>query len=634
MFSKRQKIILSYILYTDMPIKLDLLADMLQASIRTIRMELENINLLLSETGTQVHISKKSQCYIEQGEEETIKKLLVNPIFVDKNNIENHVIWDRIYTIMGMLCFESDYVSMEELADRLYVSKSTINLDVTEIKKLISRMSGIRFIVSSTKGLKFEGSEEGIRYFLAKMVLQGLNLEKTLQHVFPEKDFCIFEIYFQMNKMLKEAIVKYQFIISGKAFGLVSAGLLITAIRNQLGYHFADNQTEVPLSSMMKGLEEHLKSEMGTTAFTNADLVYIQQFIMEQNHLYPYTNENWDAADQKIVSLFTHVVKEFFQVDLIKYPDFEKNFLFYINQLNQRAKNGHDYTNFNKRQINRMFPMSASIVAFCQPCLQDMEMTYSDAELAYITLFLGNLLETEEPPLKLLFISDEHTALVNWIVSEVVRLMGASVRIVNAIPTYLFEEKDELFLNDVDVILTTEQINVSRGWNIVFIQSLFGKTEQNFLQSLLNDYLNQSKMKRLREMESIAVGQNHFLQIPESLKEFDDCVHYLLEQFGYEKMLDNGVMMGNHFIPNDTKTAYISFMEERPGRSRIIIGKLPKSITYRNKTLHTIVISFYYKNDYALSHSYYQCIRFLMEPNQSNQLGRVKGYLEFKKIFN
>lgn len=214
------------------------------------------------------------------------------------------------------------------------------------------------------------------------------------------------------------------------------------------------------------------------------------------------------------------------------------------------------------------------------------------------------------------------------------RLMGASVRIVNAIPTYLFEEKDELFLNDVDVILTTEQINVSRGWNIVFIQSLFGKTEQNFLQSLLNDYLNQSKMKRLREMESIAVGQNHFLQIPESLKEFDDCVHYLLEQFGYEKMLDNGVMTGNHFIPNDTKTAYISFMEERPGRSRIIIGKLPKSITYRNKTLHTIVISFYYKNDYALSHSYYQCIRFLMEPNQSNQLGRVKGYLEFKKIFN
>ncbi|WP_194165688.1 helix-turn-helix domain-containing protein [Oceanobacillus sp. CFH 90083] len=632
MFSKRQKIILSYILYTNMPIKLDLLADMMQVSIRTIRMELENINLLLSKTGTQVQISKKGQCYIKDGGKETIKKLLVNPIFVDKNNIENHVIWDRIYTIMGMLFFESDYISMEELAERLYVSKSTINLDVTEIKKLISRVSGIRFIVSSTKGLKFEGSEEDFRYFLAKMILQGLNLEKTLQYVFPDRNFCIFEIYSQMNKMLKKAIVQHQFIISGKAFGLVSAGLLITAIRNQLGYPLADKADE-PLLPMMKELEEHLKAET-EIAFTNADLIYIQQFIMEQNHLYPYTNENGDAADQKIVSLFTRVVKEFFQIDFMKYPDFEENFLFYINQLNQRAKNGHDYTNFYKRQINRMFPMSASIVSYCQPYLRDIGMTYSDAELAYITLFLGDLLETKEQPLKLLFISDEHTALVNWVVSEVERLMGTSAQIVNAIPTYLLEENADLFLNNVDVILTTEQINVSHEHNIIFIQSLFGKTEQDFLHSLLNNYLKQSKMKRLQEVESRAVGQDHFLQIPDTLKEFDDCVHYLLEQPGYQEALDNDMVIDNHFIPNDTKTAYVSIMTERPGRSRILIGQLPKSITYRNKSVHTIVISFYDKNDYALARSYYQCIRFLLEPNQSNQLGKVKDYLDFKKIFD
>lgn len=634
MFSKRQKIILSYILYTDMPIKLDLLADMLQVSIRTIRMELGNINFLLSESGAQVQISKKAQCYIEEEDKETIKKLLVNPIFVDKNNIENHVIWDRIYTIMGMLSFESDYVSMEELAERLFVSKSTINLDVTEIKKLINRVSGIHFIVSSTQGLKFEGSEEGFRYFLAKMVIQGLNLERTLQYVFPEKDFFIFEIYSKMNKILKKVIVQHQFIISGKAFGLVNAGLLITAIRNHLGYHLADNKMDEPLLPMLKGLEEHLKVEAVTgAAFTNADLIYIQQFIMEQNHLHPYTNENWNASDQKIVSLFTHVVKEFFQIDLMKYPDFENNFLFYINQLNQRAKNGHDYTNFNKRQINRMFPMSASIVSFCQPYLQD-DMMYSDAELAYITLFLGNLLETKEPALRLLFISDEHTALVNWIVSEIGRLMGPTVQIVNAIPTYLFEEKDDSFLNDVDVILTTEQINVNRDQNIIFIQSLFGKAEQDFLQSLLDDNLNQANLKRLRETERLVVGRDHFLQVPESLKEFDDCVQYLLEQAGYKKMHGNSMIMDNHFIPNDTKTAYISFIAEHPEQSRIIIGKLPKNIAYRNKALHTVIISFYYKNDYELARSYYQCIRFLLTPTQSNQLGKIKDYLDFKKIFD
>ncbi|WP_339234969.1 helix-turn-helix domain-containing protein [Oceanobacillus sp. FSL W7-1281] len=633
MFSKRQKIILSYILYTNVPIKLDLLADMIQVSIHTIRMDLENMNILLSETKAQIQISKKGQCYLEEEEKEAVKKLLVNPIFVDKNNIENHVIWDRIYTIMGMLSFESDYVSMEELAERLYVSKSTINLDITEIKKLISRVSGIRFIVSSTKGLKFKGNEEAFRYFLAKMVVQGLNLEVMLHYLFPEENFDIIETYAKLNKILKKIMVKHQFIISGKAFGLVGASLLIAAIRNQLEYHLPHNQANEPLLPMMQELKERLKAE-ARIAFTDADMMYLQQFIMEQNHLYPYTNENWNETDQKIVSLFTRVVKDFFQVDLMNYPDFEKNFLFYINQLNQRAKNGHDYTNFNKRQINRMFPMSASIVSFCQTYLQDIETTYSDAELAYITLFLGNLLETKEPVLKLLFISDEHTALVNWIISEVTRLMGASVKIINAIPTYLFEEKDGLFLNDVDVILTTEQINVSHGQNIIFIQSLFGKTEQDFLQSLLNDYLNQSKMQRLKEIERIAIGKDHFLQIPESMKKFNDSVQYLLEQIGHKEILDNIVRMDHHFIPNDTKIAYVSFMAERPFQSKIIIGKLPKSIMYRNKAIHTIVISIYSKNDYVLADSYYQCIRFLMEPAQSNQMGKVKNYLDFKKIFD
>jgi lichenan operon transcriptional antiterminator len=172
MFSKRQKIILSYILYTDMPIKLDLLADIIQVSFHTIRTELENINMILFERDAQVLISKKGQCYIEDDKKEAVRKLLVNPIFVDKNNIENHIVWDRIYTIIGMLSFESDYVSMEELAERLYVSKSTINLDITEIKRIISRISGISFIVSSTKGLKFKGEEEDFRYMLAKMIVQ------------------------------------------------------------------------------------------------------------------------------------------------------------------------------------------------------------------------------------------------------------------------------------------------------------------------------------------------------------------------------------------------------------------------------------------------------------------------------
>nr|WP_283248119.1 helix-turn-helix domain-containing protein [Bacillus sp. FJAT-50079] len=614
-----------------MPIKLDILADIIHVSIHTIRTELENINLILSERDAQVIVSKKGQCYLEDKKKDAVRSLLINPIYVDKNNIANHIVWDRIYTIIGMLSFEADYISMEELAERLYVSKSTINLDITEIKRIIGRISGISFIVSNTKGLKLKGNEEDFRYFLAKMIVQGLNLESVLQYLFPAKDFDISDQYERMNKVLREIMVKHQFIISGKAFGLVGASLLICALRNELGCHLTHTKVDETLLPMTKEIEERLKKETGV-AFTYSDIVYIQQIIMEQNHL--YTNEEWNVEDRHVVSIFTHVVKDFLQIDLKNDPQFAADFTFYINQLNQRVKNGHDYTNFYKRQINRLFPMTASIVAFCQPHLKELGMMYSDAELAYITLFLGNFIETDEPVLKLLFISDEHTALVNWIASEVQRLMGSSVQIVKTIPRYLFEENNDLFLQDVDVILTTDNIHSMYNRDVIFIHSLFSKAEQDFLSSLLNKYLEQLKMKGLRDVENMAIGKEHFFQTPESCKELDQCVRYLLEQAGEQVSVDDGVNMDNQFIPNDTKIAYVSFMTRRPGQSKIIVGKLSKSIYYRNKAINMIIISIYHANDDAFACSFYQCIRFLMDPVQNHRLGKVKDYADFKQIFD
>lgn len=630
MFSKRQKIILSYILYTNIPIKLDILADIISVSVPTIRTEIDIINRVISTRNVQIFITKKGQCYIGDEKKESVLNLLSTPIFEDKNNTEKHIVWDRIYLIIGMLAFESDYVSMEELSERLFVSKSTINLDITEIKRIIARISGISFVVSSTKGLKLTGKEEDFRYLLAKMIVQGLNLETSLTYINSEVNFDVSKNYLEIYKVLREVMVKHRFIISGKAFGLVCATLLICSIRNQLGFILEKQQSDKTLFPMIKEIGEYLEKEY-RLAFSNIDLFYIQQFITEQNQL--YIHEKWKIEDQQIVSVFNNIVKEYFQIDLKKYPNFEKEFTFYINQLNQRVENGHDYTNFYKRQINRLFPMTANIVACCQQHLKKLGVIYSAAELAYITLFLGNYLETEEPTLKLLLISDEHTALINWIVSEVHRLMGTSAQIINAIPKYLFEENKEMFLNDIDVILTTSQINVSNTKEVIFIHSLFGKTEKHLLHSLLISYVAQSQMKNLKEIENVTIGNQHFIPIPECKKDLESCVQYIFGQLGYKESLDTDFVMRDHFIPNDTKIGYVSFMKKDPGQSKIIIGKLPKSITYRNKSINMILLSFYHKNDYTIASSFYKCIRFLMEPSQSIRLGKAKDYADIREIF-
>lgn len=57
--------------------------------------------------------------------------------------------------------------------------------------------------------------------------------------------------------------------------------------------------------------------------------------MMTQNHI--YTHNHKGLADIQVVSLFTEVVKDFFQIDLKKHAHFDSDFTFYMNQLNQRV---------------------------------------------------------------------------------------------------------------------------------------------------------------------------------------------------------------------------------------------------------------------------------------------------------
>ncbi|MFK4341069.1 MULTISPECIES: BglG family transcription antiterminator [unclassified Paenibacillus] len=629
MFSKRQNIMLSYILYHEIPIKLEILAEIFNVSVQTIRVELENIDSILHASDVQVLISKGGYCFIETDKKEKILKLLTNLILVDKNNIENHTVWNRINTIIGILAFESDYISMEALSERLYVSKSTINLDITEVKKIMDRMSGITFIVSNQKGLKLKGREDDFRYMLSKLIVQGLNLESSIKYSFPKSELKIQQKYFNINQVLRKILVENQHIISGKAFGLVCASFLICNIRNELGFQLDQFALRSPILPMMKKIEAGLE-ETGIR-FMTPDLVYMQNIILEQNHL--NIDDKRSPEDIKVVSTLTYIVKEL-QIELKDYDIFEKNFTFYINQLNQRVKNAHDYANFFKRQINRLFPMTASIVAYCREQLKELNFNYSDAELAYITLFLGNYIETKKLTLKLLFISDEHTALVNWIISEIYRMMGKDVHIIKTIPRYVFEEDKEKFLEDIDVVLTTENISIDLPQSVIFIQSLFGDTEKNLLSTLINNYLEQYKKKELRRVEKNAIGENRFISIPDRYKDLVSCIDYILKKSGIGERFDSDTLVKHHLIPNDSKVAYLSLMTNRKGTSAIYIGKLSKSIHYKSRTVNTIIISLFHFDDYLIAYPFYNYIRFLTDPAQSSLIGKVRNYTDFKDMMN
>lgn len=136
MLTRRQRVILSHLLYANIHIKLQTLADILGITVHTLMGEINRINALLPELDALI-IVEKGMCSVSELHKDVAHTLLTNQLPVDTNNTDSDLVWDRINTIMFMLYFEREHISMESLAERFFVSKSTINQAITVFPQAI-----------------------------------------------------------------------------------------------------------------------------------------------------------------------------------------------------------------------------------------------------------------------------------------------------------------------------------------------------------------------------------------------------------------------------------------------------------------------------------------------------------------
>ncbi|GIO35942.1 PTS fructose transporter subunit IIA [Paenibacillus antibioticophila] len=632
MFSKRQKMMLSYIYGASDEIRLDILADILHVSVQTARSELDRMNDILEKNGVSVVMASKGGCRIRDEDRTAIFHLLQSTATVDKNNLESRTVWRRINVIVGMLVFERDYISMEDLAERLYVSKSTMNLDISEVKRIVTRISGVSLEISKTSGLIIRGKETDIRYLLSKMVHQGLEMEEAIRHTAPQIRLDEIADYRAIQVLVRSILVSRGHLITGKAFGLVCADILVSSVRNYLGFRLTPGEAatgqldEFAPHPLVLELAERLERELGLV-FAGEDIAYLQRSVMEQNLFYAEGEGN--SRDQQAAEIFYAAMKKWLGIDLYRESGrFHSQFMFYLNQLNQRVANGHDYTNFFKRQTNRMFPMSASLVAHCGPMLREQDFRYSEAELAYIALLLGSQMEKEQAGLRILLVSDEHTALVNWIESELYRIFGRHIATITSMPRYLYEESREGVGFLYDLALTTEALEADTGLETIFVHSLLGETEVMLLRSQLDQYMRRRKEEQLKKIADRYIGGQIYMM--KEAGSLEQAVAELLTEsiagIAPETLLERCL------IPMDTRIAYLSSLTEGTG-SFIKIGRLPKPLIHKSKTIQTVILSAFDASDVTEAVLFFQCIERLLNPRLMDKWSKIKSYEQFKDAF-
>lgn len=215
-------------------IKSDILCSKLNIRPRTLREDIRQYkNLIEKQAGCRIE-SKPNAGYIlhvfdEKLYNEFLKTLLyqeTNTQFLIPVNQE-----ERIFYIVRYFLSHEDYVRIDDLAEEIYVSKSTLNADIREVKERLSYFN-LKLVSRPYYGLKISGTEKDIRSCMAQYFYHFDNYdEQYIENIRIQSRAIDKEAFEQIKDILYTTISKYAFKLTDFGFQNLSIHLLISLNR-------------------------------------------------------------------------------------------------------------------------------------------------------------------------------------------------------------------------------------------------------------------------------------------------------------------------------------------------------------------------------------------------------------------
>lgn len=167
MLSQREIEILSYLSQRRNEfVKSSEIGTMLELSDRTIRKYIKTLKLEVEKNGA-ILIAKQGYGYQLKIdlmiEFENFLKRYLSKKGTKHENINDSK--DRQYYILNLLLFNRATITIEQLSEQLYISRSTVSQDIANIKKVIAQYN-LELVSKQQNGITIEGDERDKRHFI------------------------------------------------------------------------------------------------------------------------------------------------------------------------------------------------------------------------------------------------------------------------------------------------------------------------------------------------------------------------------------------------------------------------------------------------------------------------------------
>ena len=472
MFTKRQYQILTVLSGADTWLSGTMLEELIGVGKRTIQTEIRSINAELRQKKLSENtgiISNNRKGYLLSDPSNEIKALLLQDTD-GLHGTDERLIHSR--RLLAVLLFEKDFISIGDIADRLYFSKSTVNMNLTQVKRVIGRTKNARLIVSHQKGIRLDAPENITRILCMKSML-GDNRMPVDQ---PETRQ-ILSLIEPLYKLVTDCFLRHSYIVSGDTCSDFAKYLSVSIVRSRLGFAEGYPSVRFPLSALAQELAAAIAAQLDYKA-SEAELLQLEGRLRELNLL--KKEPVVDPPLRKKLMRFLSLLEEGTGLRLAPDEPWLSSMENHISRMMLRIESGRTNIGTYTAEISCRYPLELHLLRIYLKAALETEIP--DAELGYMILYLAAALEKQRQKLRILVVSDESAAVLYHLSETLKEELNVYCREVNVLPRYVYENMAPEDIRKWDLLLTTEHDPLLAEAGFYYINPFIGEKQLRELQ--------------------------------------------------------------------------------------------------------------------------------------------------------
>lgn len=476
----RQRELLKLLLNRSAPVHGTEIARYLGSATRTLRQDIAFINDVFGKEGIQIQSSPSRGYWIEESEKPFLAALISQQAdgMIPVNQTQR-----AIAICFYLLEHDEEYVSMGFLAERFYVSKTTVSNTVKSIHTIIHSSGGLNLSVSSKKGLKIEGQEYDKRNLYSTIFLLFYELENEFINRYIQVIYDEAHRYDRLYEVLMGYFTCHKIMLTNKSLMITTNEVLIAAYRaKHCRYSLearagAQRRVELPF--------DEIEALMDVT-FSEQEKEYLSSLAGKKR---TYSADDPDKGEVKNQS--SSIVEEYYAVVRLKYGlDFNRqqkltehiNAMLYYHQATKHS----DYNARN--HMKETHPYAYEIASCMDPVIRKYtDKGLTDSEQNSLTARITTILDSNIRKFNVMILTNESTSLTELLGARLATYFGQLLHVAGIYPLYRMETME--ISGEIDFVLATSREKAAVNADIVYISPILDVEDISRVSAYINTHI-------------------------------------------------------------------------------------------------------------------------------------------------